>query len=97
MKNKIINRIKDFLKEREENKKWTLFFYLSGQCVGKIKIDKDFAPMGKLYILKVRGMRHILGTNKKVQIVVQSFKYKMSDEVKKECHIEVRIFDGEVI
>lgn len=78
----------------ENNKKWTLYLYLNGQCIDKRKIDKDFAPMGKFYIVKVRGMKHLLGTNRMVQIVVQSYKYKLTDEKKKEAHIETLIYEG---
>lgn len=78
----------------EKNKKWTLYLYLNGQCINKRKIDKDFAPMGKFYIVKARGMKHLLGTNRKVQIVVQSYKYKLTDEKKREAHIETLIYEG---
>ena len=76
------------------NKKWILYLYLNGQCIDKRKIDKDFAPMGKFYIVKVRGMKHLLGTNRKVQIVVQSYKYKLTSEKKREAHIETLIYEG---
>ena len=76
------------------NKKWNLYLYLNGQCIDKRKIDKDFAPMGKFYVVKVRGMKHLLGTNRKVQIVVQSYKYKLTDEKKREAHIETLIYEG---
>ena len=79
---------------RKANKKWNLYLYLNGQCIDKRKIDKDFAPMGKFYIVKVRGMKHLLGTNRKVQIVVQSYKYKLTDENKREAHIETLIYEG---
>ena len=96
--NKIIGKIAEFMQKLrlyyENNRKWTLYLYLNGQCIDKRKIDKDFAPMGKFYIVKVRGMKHLLGTNRKVQIVVQSYKYKLTDEKKKEAHIETLIYEG---
>ena len=96
--NKLIGKIAELMKKMklnyENNKKWNLYLYLNGQCIDKRKIDKDFAPMGKFYIVKVRGMKHILGTNRKVQIVVQSYKYKLTDEKKKEAHIETLIYEG---
>lgn len=96
--NKLIGKIAEFMQKSrlnyENNKKWTLYLYLSGQCIDKRKIDKDFAPMGKFYIVKVRGMKHLLGTNRKVQIVVQSYKYKLTDEKKREAHIETLIYEG---
>lgn len=96
--NKLIGKIEELIKKMklnyENNKKWSLYLYLNGQCIDKRKIDKDFAPMGKFYIVKVRGMKHLLGTNRKVQIVVQSYKYKLTDEKKKEAHIETLIYEG---
>lgn len=96
--NKLIGKIEELMKKiklnYENNKKWSLYLYLNGQCIDKRKIDKDFAPMGKFYIVKVRGMKHLLGTNRKVQIVVQSYKYKLTDEKKKEAHIETLIYEG---
>lgn len=83
---KIINKLK--------SRKWKLFLYLNNQCIAKMKIDEDFAPMNKIYVLKVRGMKHLLGTNHKVQIVVESYKYKFTDNDKKESHIEVKLFEG---
>lgn len=96
--NKIIGEIAEFMQKLrlnyENNRKWTLYLYLNGQCIDKRKIDKDFAPMGKFYVVKVRGMKHLLGTNRKVQIVVQSYKYKLTDEKKREAHIETLIYEG---
>ena len=96
--NKLIGKIAELMKKiksnYENNKKWNLYLYLNGQCIDKRKIDKDFAPMGKFYVVKVRGMKHLLGTNRKVQIVVQSYKYKLTDEKKKEAHIETLIYEG---
>ena len=96
--NKLIGKIAELMKKMksnyENNKKWNLYLYLNGQCIDKRKIDKDFAPMGKFYVVKVRGMKHLLGTNRKVQIVVQSYKYKLTDEKKKEAHIETLIYEG---
>lgn len=94
----IIDKIAELMQKMksnyENNKKWNLYLYLNGQCIDKRKIDKDFAPMGKFYIVKVRGMKHLLGTNRKVQIVVQSYKYKLTDEKKREAHIETLIYEG---
>ena len=96
--NKLIGKISELMQKMksnyENNKKWSLYLYLNGQCIDKRKIDKDFAPMGKFYIVKVRGMKHLLGTNRKVQIVVQSYKYKLTDEKKREAHIETLIYEG---
>lgn len=91
---KIVEKVQKLKKYLINNKKWTLYLYLNGQCIDKRKIDKDFAPMGKFYVVKVRGMKHLLGTNRKVQIVVQSYKYKLTNENKREAHIETLIYEG---
>ena len=91
---KIVEKAQKLKLYYENNKKWTLYLYLNGQCIDKRKIDKDFAPMGKFYVVKVRGMKHLLGTNRKVQIVVQSYKYKLTNEKKREAHIETLIYEG---
>lgn len=88
---KFVNKIVDII---EENKKWKLYLYLNGQCIKCLKIDKDFAPMNKIYVVKVKNKKHLLGTNKPVQIVVRSYKYKYTDEVKKTAHIEVIMYEG---
>ena len=81
---KIAEKVQKMKLYYENNKKWTLYLYLNGQCIDKRKIDKDFAPMGKFYIVRVRGKKHLVGTNKMVQIIVQSYKYKLTNEKKKE-------------
>ena len=90
----MINKIKKIIKTYKENKKWKLYLYLNGQCIKCLKIGKDFAPMNKIYVVKVRNKRHLLGTNKPVQIVVRSYKYKYTDEIKKTAHIEVIMYEG---
>nr|DAJ48315.1 MAG TPA: hypothetical protein [Caudoviricetes sp.] len=91
---KIVKKIQKIEKCYENSKKWKLYLYLNGQCIKCLKIDKDFAPMNKIYVVKVRNKRHLLGTNKPVQIVVRSYKYKYTDEVKKMAHIEVIMYEG---
>lgn len=90
----IVKKIQKAIKYFKNNKKWKLYLYLNGQCIKCLKIDKDFAPMNKIYVVKVRNKIHLVGTNKPVQIVVRSYKYKYTDEVKKTAHIEVIIHEG---
>ena len=78
----------------EKNKKWKLYLYLNGQCVSKKYISADFAPMNKFYVIKVKHAKHLIGTNRKTQLVVRSYKYKMTDEAKREAHIEVIMYEG---
>lgn len=90
----IVKKMQKLIKYFKNNKKWKLYLYLNGQCIKCLKIDKDFAPMNKIYVVKVKNMEHLLGTNKPVQIVVRSYKYKYTDEIKKTAHIEVIIHEG---
>lgn len=74
--------------------KWKLYLYYQGQCIKRLYVDDDFQPMEHFYVVKVRGMKHLLGTNRKVQIIVRYFKYKLTDNDKKEVHIETINFEG---
>lgn len=91
---KIAEKLQELKNDYENNKKWKLYLYLNGQCVKRLKIDKDFAPMNKFYKINVKHCKHLIGTNRKTQLIVTSSKYKMTDEKLKEAHIEVIIYEG---
>lgn len=92
---KLVNKIKEFVQKKIlKSNKWKLFLYLNGQCVSKRYISADFAPMNKFYVIKVKHAKHLIGTNRSTQLVVRSYKYKMTDEAKREAHIEVIIYEG---
>lgn len=91
---KIIDLLKKIKENHENSKKWKLYLYLNGQCIKCLKIDKDFAPMNKFYVVKVKNMKHLIGTNKPTQMIFKSFKYKYTDELKKTAHIEVIGYEG---
>lgn len=91
---KIVKKIQKIEKCYKNSKKWKLYLYLNGQCIKCLKIDKDFAPMNKIYVVKVKNMKHLVGTNKSVQMVVRSYKYKYTDEMKRQAHIEVLNYEG---
>lgn len=89
-----VKKIQKAKKYYENNKKWKLYLYLNNQCIKCLKIDKDFAPMNKFYVVKVKKMKHLIGTNKPTQMIFKSFKYKYTDELKKTAHIEVIGYEG---
>lgn len=91
---KIAEKLQELKNDYENNKKWKLYLYLNGQCVKRLKIDKDFTPMNKFYKINVKHCKHLIGTNRKTQLIVTSSKYKMTDEKLKEAHIEVIIYEG---
>ena len=90
----ITKAVNKLIETIEKNKKWKLYIYLNNQCIKCLKIDKDFAPMNKFYVVKVKKMKHLIGTNKPTQMIFKSFKYKYTDEVKKTAHIEVIGYEG---
>ena len=90
----ITKAVNKLIETIEKNKKWKLYLYLNNQCIKCLKIDKDFAPMNKFYVVKVKKMKHLIGTNKPTQMIFKSFKYKYTDEVKKTAHIEVIGYEG---
>ena len=50
--------------------------------------------MNKIYVVKIKNMKHLVGTNKPVQMVVRSYRYKYTDEIKRQAHIEVLNYEG---
>lgn len=85
--NKIVTKI-------TKKDKWKLYLYINGQCVKKLYVDDEFKPMEHFYKVKVKRFKHLLGTNNKTQIIVQYYKYKMTDNDNKEVHIETVINKG---
>ena len=91
---KISELIKNLINKLTKKDKWKLYLYIKGQCVKKLYVDDEFKPMEHFYKIKVKRLKHLLGTNKKTQIIVQYYKYKMTDNDKKEVHIETIINEG---
>lgn len=91
---KLLKHIKTLVNKITKRDKWKLYLYLNGQCVAKLYIDENFAPMDNFYVIKIKGMKQLVGTNRAIQMVVQPYKYKYTDEKKKEAHIEVISFEG---
>ena len=87
---KIVDKIKQKI---AENKRYKIYLYLRNQCVKKIYLRVN-DEMPKEYIINVYGKKHILGTNRKVKLVVKPVKLKYSDDVKRELHIETKLFEG---
>ena len=50
--------------------------------------------MPTLFIINVYKQGHILGTNRKVKLVVKPVKLKYSDDDKRELHIETKLYEG---
>lgn len=89
MKEKVKSLINKILK----NDSWTLFIYYNGQLIKKIKVDENFKPMENFYYITVKGFKHIFG-KRKVSLLFQYNKYKMTNNEKKQVHIEVKINEG---
>lgn len=74
--------------------KWKLYLYLNGLCVKKLYVDENFKPMENFYVVKLINAKHLIGTNKLTQVILVYSKYKMTDNSKKEVHIETTIYRG---
>lgn len=77
----------------KRNKSWKLYLYYNGQCIARKRINENYTPMDKIYVIKVIGKKHLFGSNF-AQVIVKPFKYKYTDEEKKQAHIEVTLFEG---
>lgn len=86
--------MKAFIDKLFKRNKWKLYLYYKNQCIKKLYIDEDFAPMDNLYVIDIIGKKHLIGTNKRTKMIFQSYKYKYTDKTKKEAHIEVIEFEG---
>ena len=93
-KSKIITKLKDITIKITKSDKWKIYLYLNGQCVKKIYVDEEFKPMENFYIVKVKNLKHIIGTNRKTKIMLRYYKYKLTDNDKKEVHIETLVYEG---
>lgn len=95
---KLIQAIKKVVKKVivkiTKSDKWKLFLYYKGQCIKVMYVDEEFKPMEHFYKIKVKNLEHLIGTDNKTQIIVQYYKYKMTDNDKKEVHIETVINEG---
>lgn len=89
---KLIKNIKNKLQKKE--KKWTLFIYFQGQLIKKKKVDDKFEPTKEFYLVNITGKKHLVGTNKKVTMLMQFSTYKGTNEIKKQLHIEVENVKG---
>lgn len=74
--------------------KWRLYLYFNGQLIAKRYIDEEFLPANNFYIVKLRGKKHLIGTNRPTQMVFRYDSYKLTDNDHKEVHIEVQVYEG---
>lgn len=95
---KLLKRSKDFINNLilkiTKKDKWKLFIYYKGQCIKKIYVDEEFKPMEHFYKVYFKKCKHLIGTNKRTLTILQYYKYKMTDNNKKEVHIETLINEG---
>lgn len=92
--NKFVKKIQDLKKYYKT--RWKLYLYLNNQCIGIRYIDADFAPMKKEYLVRIKHMKHLVGSNN-VQMIVTAYKYKYSSEKTREVHIEVIPYEGVMV
>lgn len=88
MKDKI-KKIIDRLLKKDKKK---VYLYYRDQLISIKYLDLKDDENNILYVVKVRGMKHLFGTNRKVQLIMIPTKVKFTD--KNVSHIEVTIFEG---
>lgn len=88
MKNKIKKLIDKILKKDKKK----VYLYYRDQLISIKYLDLKDDENNILYIVKVRGMKHLFGTNRKVQLIMIPTKVKFTD--KNVSHIEVTTFEG---
>ena len=86
----LVNKIVNFFNER---KRYKIYLYLRNQCVKKVYLRLN-DEMPTLFIINVYKQGHILGTDRKVKLVVKPVKLKYSDDDKRELHIETKLYEG---
>lgn len=88
MKDKI-KKIIDRLLKKDKKK---VYLYYRDQLISIKYLDLKDDENNILYVVKVRGMKHLFGTNRKVQLIMIPTKVKFTD--KNVSHIEVTTFEG---
>lgn len=89
---KILNKIKEYIKKRKDM--WTMCLYVNNVLVKKVKVDEDYVPTDKFYLITFINKKQVIGTNKKTKMLCEFYKYKATIETKKEIHIELKINEG---
>lgn len=93
-----INKLKDFIikikKDITKEDKWKIYLYLNGQNVAKVYRDDDATPLNEIYIIRIRGFKHLIGTNRSTKVIVRPYRYKFGDNGKKEVHLECVMYEG---
>lgn len=70
-----------------------LYLYYQNRFIKKIYVKNDIKPMGEIYVIRVFFKKFVLGSwNTKV--VVEPIGLKYSNAIKKELHIETKMFGG---
>lgn len=91
---KIKSKISKIVNKITKRDKWKLYLYYNGQCIDKKYVDETFEPLHNFYIVKIKGRANLIGTNKKTQLILRFYKYKLTNQDKKEVHIETIIYEG---
>lgn len=74
-------------------KKWKLYIYAQRHFIKKITIDEEENPFENKYIINVFFKKYILGSNY-AKIMVEPRKLKLTDEKKRQIHVEADLYDG---
>lgn len=95
MKEKIINLLIT-IKNKLKRKKWRVYLYYKNQCIKKVYINENFKLQEDLFIVNVYNKKHLFGT-RKTKLVCKFWKMKSYNDINKELHCEVLLYEGREI
>lgn len=88
---KYLDRLKRKLSKKD---KWKIYLYLNGQCVAKKYCDDKATPLKEPFITNIRMAKHLVGTNRRVQMILMPYKLKYVNNDIKEVHLECVNYEG---
>lgn len=86
-------RLINFIKEKINHRKWTMYLYYNGVLIKKIKIDENEAPNENDYVINVWFKKQIFKNNK-VGLIVRPKVLLMNNDKCKKTYWGVILAEG---
>lgn len=87
-------KLKKLIDKILKKDKKKVYLYYRDQLIYTKYLELSDDEKNILYIVKVRGKKHLFGTNRKVQLIMIPTRIKFIDNDKHVSHIEVTTFEG---
>lgn len=78
---RLVREIKKYIKNKKD--RWTLYLYINGMQVKKLKIDKNEEPTKQTYCIKIKNKNLYKG---RVSVIVRPIRLLKNDEVHKKTY-----------